>query len=196
MPRVSYISASEVKPLMTDGRIRPPFGRGAITYARQLAREVVGIEREEFVSADIERGNELESEAIDLFERTFFVQGETPDFTTHPEIDFFGGTADRVYADFGIDIKCPNQKNHHDNLVDGMQLKDYEHQFQSYMAIYDKPKWALASYNRNFTDRTKLVVAWMKRDDEYISKLLDRVEKFYPIVQEEVEKLKSYKPKL
>lgn len=196
MPKVNFISASQVKPLLVNGKINPPFGRGAITYARELARQMAGIDSDDFASADIERGNELEQEAIDFFERTFFMEGVSPEFTVHPEIKFFGGTADRVYNDFGIDIKCPNQKNHHDNLAEGIQLSNYEHQFQSYMSIYDKPRWALASYNRNFSDNTKMAVEWMERDQEYIDKLLDRVEKFYPVVLDEYKKLNKYKPKL
>lgn len=196
MPKVNYISASAVAPLMVNGRIHPPFGRGAITYARELARAIVGIGVDEFESEDIDRGNTLESEAIDFFEQTFFIEGVSPDFTPHPDIEFFGGTADRVYSDFGIDIKCPNQKNHHDNLAEGIQLKDYEHQFQSYMAIYGKDRWGMASYNPNFTDNSKLVLAWMERDQEYIDKLLERVRLFYPLVLEEVCGLRVYKAEL
>jgi hypothetical protein len=196
MPSVGFISASAVKPLMVDGRIRKPFGRGAVTYARQLAREMMGVEKEEFESYDIDRGNELEPEAIDFFERTFFIEGVSPEFTIHPEIEHFGGTADRIYPEYGIDIKSPNQKNHHDNLSEGMQLDDYKHQFQSYMAIYKLDRWALVSYNNSFPDHLKLVVAWMERDNEYIEKLEERVQLFYPVVLEELGKLKTYKPKL
>jgi len=102
---------------MVDGKTHPPFGRGAVTYARELARVMAGIEGEEFESPDIDRGNELEDEAIECFERTFFIEIKRPDFQVHPEIDFFGGTPDGLALDFGIDTKCPNQKNHHDILV-------------------------------------------------------------------------------
>lgn len=196
MPKVSYISASQTDKLMVNGSTAPPFGRGAVTYSRELARQMDGVESKDFNSPDIDRGNEQEAEAIDFFERTFKVEGVSPEFTVHPTIDFFGGTADRVYKDFGIDIKCANQKNHHDNLSEGMQLKAYKHQFQSYMELYDKPRWALCSYNRAFNDNSKIVVAWMERDQKYIDKLLERVKLFYPLVMDEYEKLKSYKAKI
>lgn len=196
MPKKGFVSASQTKSLLVDGRTRPPFGRGAVTLARQLARQMLDIEEESFDSVDIDRGNALEDEAIQCFERTFFIQMERPEFMAHPDIDFFGGTPDALDEEFGIDIKCPNQKNHHDNLSEGMQLSNYEHQFQSYMSITGLKKWALVSYNPDFTEQTQLVVAWMDRDQEYIEKLLERITLFYPLVQEEVEKLKTYKPKL
>lgn len=196
MPKNNYVSASQVKPLLVNGRTKPPFGRGAVTLARELARGIVGIESDDFSSADIDRGNELESDAIDFFERTFMIEGVSPEFTPHPTVEHFGGTADRVFQEFGIDTKCPNQKNHHDNLSEGMQLSDYEHQFQSYMAIYDKPKWGLVSYNPNFTGNTKIVVAWMERDDKYINKLIKRIPLFWELVEEEAELLNKYTAKL
>lgn len=196
MPKVNFISASQTNSLMVDGRIRPPFGRGAITYARQLARDILGIEKEEFDSKDIDRGNDLEDEAIEFFEGLFFTSGERPEFIVHPEIEHFGGTPDWKCDEFGIDIKCPNQKNHHDNLVEGVQLSKYEHQFQSYMAITGLDRWGLASYNKAFPDNTKMAIAWMERDQAYIDKLLDRVQKFWPVVEDELQKLQSYQAKL
>lgn len=198
MPKKGYISASQTKCLMVNGRTKPPFGRGAVSYARRLARQMMGVEKEEINSHDIDRGNELEDDAIACFERTFNYEMRRPDFMIHPEIEFFGGTPDGIAItnEFGIDTKCPNQKNHHDNLSEGMQLSDYKHQFQSYMSITGLDKWGLVSYNEDFPKDSQLVVAWMERDQEYIDKLLDRVKKFYPLVQEEYEKIKNYKPKL
>src|SRR5699024_1892486 len=129
MPRKNFISASQVACLMVDGNIRKPFGRGAISYARRLARESLDIEAEPINSVDLDRGNELEDEAIQWFERSLFIEGKRPDFLIHPKINFFGGTPDWMNDEFGIDIKCPNQKNHHDNLCGGAQLKKYKHQF-------------------------------------------------------------------
>lgn len=196
MPRNGYITASQTKPLLVDGRTAPPFGRGAVTLARQLARVMAGIEKEDFESKDIDRGNKLEDPAIACFERTFFIEVERPSFLTHDDIEFFGGTPDGLAKDFGLDIKCPNQKNHHDNLSEGIQLSKYEHQFQSYMSITGIDKWALVSYNPNFNKNNQLAVEWMERDKEYIEKLLERVQKFYPLIEKEYEKLTNYKPTL
>jgi len=196
MPRKNYITASQTNPLLVDGRTEHPFGRGAVTLARQLARVKAGIEKEDFVSKDIDRGNKLEDDAITCFEKTFFIDIERPDFMGHPEIEFFGGTPDGLALEFGIDTKCPNQKNHHDNLSEGIQLSKYEHQFQSYMAITGLDKWALVSYNPDFDKNSRLAVEWMERDQEYIDKLLDRVKKFYPLVEKEYQKLINYKPTL
>ena len=195
MPKRGFVTASQTSCLLVNGSTRPPFGRGAVTYSRQLARDMYDIETEEFHSDDIDRGNELEAAAIACFERTMFVEINRPDFMVHPEIDFFGGTPDGLATDFGMDAKCPNQKNHHDNLGEGMQLGKYKAQFQSYMAITGLDRWALASYNPSFTKNTQMVVAWMDRDEGYIEMLLDRVKKFHPIVMEELEQLKNYNPK-
>lgn len=192
MPRDFFITASQTKPLMVDGRVRKPFGRGAVTLARELARTWLGVEAEDFDSEDIDRGNEQEDEAIAFFEREHFREVKRPGFLEHPEIAFFGGTPDGIVGTFGIDIKCTNQKNHHDNLSEGMQLDKYKHQFQSYMELSGLDRWALVSYNRDFPENSRLAIEFMKRDNEYIDKLLSRVEKFYPLVQEEMEKLKQY----
>lgn len=198
MPRKGFVTASQTKPLLVDGRTAPPFGRGAVTLARQIARVMAGIEKEDFDSKDIDRGNRLEDPAIACFERTFKFELRRPNFLIHPEIEHFGGTPDGISINdkFGVDIKCPNQKNHHDNLSEGIQLSNYKHQFQSYMAITGIDRWALVSYNPDFDSNNQLAVAWMKRDQEYIDKLLDRVKKFYPLIEKEYQKLSQYKPKL
>jgi len=192
MPKDGYITASQVSALMVNGSVRKPFGRGAVTYARELARVIVGIQKKELDTPDIQRGNELEEEALQAFERKMFVELERPNFKPHPVIEHFGGTADGLAWEFGVDTKCPNAKNHHDNLIECAQLKKYQGQFQAYMELYDRDRWALASYNPKFPPESRLVVCWMKRDQEYIDKMKERVELFWPIVEEEVEQLENY----
>src|SRR5699024_3341970 len=136
---------------------------------------------------DIQRGNDLEEEALKAFERKMFVELERPNFAEHPEIEHFGGTADGLTMDYGVDTKCPNAKNHHDNLAEGKQLKKYKDQFQAYMELYERNRWALASYNPKFPPESRLVVEWMDRDDEYIDKMKERVQLFWPLVEEEVQ---------
>jgi hypothetical protein len=176
-----------------NGKQEDGFGVGAISLARELARQIVGVEdEEEYISFDMRRGIESEWIACEVYAERNLVTFEDPDFITHPDIPFFGGTPDRlVGVHGGMDVKCPNNKNHHENILFAAQLSGYKHQFQSYMAITGREWWDFVSYNSNFPVPIDLVSHRMERDEPYIKVIEDRVESFWPIVQREVQCLQE-----
>jgi hypothetical protein len=201
MPKNGCISATQVALLLVSGKGPDGFGVGAFTLARKIARESLGVIEEEISGKDIDRGNEYEPDALDRYREIKLVDLEYPGWAVHPDIPFFGGTADGLVGiSGGVDTKCPNNANHHLNLVGAQtkdhsisQLDDHKVQFQSYMAIYDRQWWDMASYNPNYPEPLDMAILRMERDQEFIDKMLSKIKLFWPHVQKEIELLNKIK---
>ena len=82
---------------------------GLATYVKALAWErVYGARDEEYRNAAMDRGNELESSALDWYEYQTGADIErTPGFVQHPTIPYVGCSPDALAADRTVQIKCP-----------------------------------------------------------------------------------------
>ena len=187
MPKIANVSASQVKLLLVNGKSESGFGSGALTYAKQLAREMVGAVEPDFMTYDMERGLELEWQACETYAERNLVELIDCGWRSHPHVPHFGGTADRLIgATGGVEVKCPNNANHHANLTEWAQLKDYTPQIQSYIAIYELDWMDWVSYNDNFPAPLDLATHRLYRDDKLIETIEQRVTEFWTnIVQKE-----------
>jgi len=82
---------------------------GLATYVKSLAWErVYGARDEEYRSAAMDRGNELEPRALDWYETQ---QGSpvvrSPGFMQHPSIAFVGASPDALTPFQTVQVKCP-----------------------------------------------------------------------------------------
>lgn len=187
MPLKGHISASRVKLLLVNGKSESGFGAGALTYAKQIAREMVGAVEPDFMTFDMERGVELEWQACEVYAERNLVELIDCGWRSHPTVEHFGGTADRLIGTTGgVEVKCPNNANHHANLTEWAQLKDYTAQIQSYIAIYELDWMDWVSYSDNFPAPLDLSVKRVYRDPVMIHQIEERVTEFWDnIVQKE-----------
>jgi ribosomal protein S15P/S13E len=186
--RWGRLTASEFHRLM-GYEDKPEFPKGAQTYARQKAVEVLTeCKPDAYISPAMQWGIEHEHEALDAF------IAQTGAEVTHGKNeqeflelgDSVGGTPDgRIPSlNSGIEIKCPNSDTHLtylERVTDGMSLKkeapEYYWQCQGLMLITGAETWFFVSYDPRFLfEDLRLHVATIERDEADIAKLQARLD--------------------
>ena len=145
-------------------------------YSIKLASELLVEELEEsFKSAAMQRGNDLEEDARQAY------QEETLNLIE--EVTFFdcgdwGASPDGVIGEDGlIEIKCPNQTNHAKYLHDNRLPPAYVQQCQGLLFCSGRKYLDFVSYHPAFKDDKKLFIKRVFRDEEFIKKLEEGIQK-------------------
>jgi hypothetical protein len=185
--RWGKFTASEMHRLMTNGRAKDSLSAGALTYIiEKVAEELSVFRRNDFSNAAIEWGKEHELEAIQAFELETGVRinntGENQQFILS-DCGHWGGTPDGITFDSGVEIKCPESKNHllYLAIQDAETLKNteikYYWQIQVYLALTGKSYWYFVSYDPRFkSEKLRLHYAQINRVEEDIELMRSRIE--------------------
>lgn len=128
------------------------YGKGLDTYILKMMSEYYssGI-NEKFVSKDIQRGNELEPIARQVYEFENDVIVEQVGFVEYDE--YVGCSPDGLVGeDGGIEIKCVDDTGYLKYLLDGRDEinSSYIWQIQMNLLITGRKWWDLCIYNPNF----------------------------------------------
>lgn len=117
---------------------------GQRTYAKQLANQMYFRFYDEQGSWQTDHGKNFEADAyVYLHEKFDKTAKHKPDFMHRDE---FGGTADCLCDDYGVDFKCPTTlEKWLDYLHVGIDTDQY-HQAQMYMMLYGYDKWKVCAY--------------------------------------------------
>lgn len=172
-------------------------GSGATrrNYMAQLICETLtGQKEESFKSASMERGNELEAVAREMYCLNEFdaIVTETG-FIPHSSIEGFGASPDGLVDEDGlIEIKCPNTATHLETLRTGKPKTEYLLQMHGQMMCTGR-KWCdFVSYD----NRLPVNLAYFKTrivfNDELAQEIEQEVRKFLNELKEEIEKLTKY----
>lgn len=180
MPNGGYITASRFKDVMANGRGTDTFGATAITYLNELTIAWFGVNKPEFKSEPTEHGKELEDTARTLYQQRTSMEVYNPGWH-QIEGTIIGGTTDGFVNEDGIiEIKCPfNPMKHFANLNDDAFVDEYYTQVQGYLYITGR-KWCdMVSYDGRYPDiSSQLHIVHIVRDEEFISTLADRLNRF------------------
>jgi len=111
-------------------------------------------------------------------------------YVPHPTIERSGASPDGLVGNDGlVEIKCPNEATHLDNLMRGSADPQYLNQMYWQMACTDR-KWCdFVSYDPRFPEHLQMVVYRVNHDAEKIGQLENEVVKFLGEVDAIVEKL-------
>ena len=129
-------------------------------------------------SSSMQRGHDLEDEAREFFEKL------TGHFIAPKVIidtdGWLGASLDGI-NDEGIlvEIKCVNKKDH-EMALDGKIPEKYYPQLQHQMYVCRLPQMFYFSYSPNHKETWAIVK--VKRDIEYIAKLMGKLHKFYQCI--------------
>lgn len=153
---------------------------GKTSYAKELASQKYHKYYDEFSTWEMEHGNMAEHEAYDYFKSRFDKTCQKVDFVLNGD---FGGTADAVCNDYGVDFKAPTSLlKWEDYLFEGISKQQY-HQCQMYMWLYDKKRWVIAAYltetlrmgEHGLTypvkEENRMILVEVEKDDEWVDKL-------------------------
>ena len=135
----------------------------------------------------MERGQELEADAVAMYEFMYSVKTEVAGFITNDEATA-GCSPDRFVGDEGlVEIKCPAPWTHVENLVADKIDKDYIPQVQGQMLITGR-KWV--DWFSYYPDLTPCVIRTY-RDEDYIQKLAEALAEFDSVMKSKIEQLKE-----
>jgi hypothetical protein len=161
---------------------------GAETYVMEKVLEILtdGESRKDYINAAMERGNQLETEAVQIVENILLIKfdktGDNQEFV--PYGSHAGATPDGISTKAGLEIKCPDCKTHFEylNINNQYELKrlkpQYYWQIQTGMLCTGLKLWYFASYDPRFTETEKqLKIIKIEQDEKDLNLLKLRLKK-------------------
>lgn len=116
---------------------------GQRTYAKKLANEKYFRFYDEFSNKHTDHGEYGELFAFEYFKKNHCSEAEKPEFKTD---GVFGGSADCICPDYGVDFKCPTSLGKWlDYLHTGIDKDQYD-QCQLYMKVFNRDRWFIAAF--------------------------------------------------
>lgn len=176
------------------GKILTPTGKESTQFkgyaAFLLAEKILNKPLDKFQDNKpywMERGNELEADAVKMYEFMYDLPTVKAGFCTLDD-NSAGCSPDRFVGDDGlVEIKCPAPWTHVENLVADKIDSDYIPQVQGQLYVTGR-KWVdWFSYHPDMTPS----VIRIHRDDEYIEKLAAALAKFNDYMNEQINILKE-----
>mgnify|MGYP001219716369 FL=1 len=185
--RAGIPTASQFNKIVTTtGEI----SRSMRELALHLASQVIVTELEEpFTSIAMERGIELEHEAVEKYQVQTLNPVEKVGFMVGNN---YGYSPDGLIGDNGLlEVKCPLQKNHAKYLAAKKVPSDYKAQVQGGLLVSDRDWCDFVSYNPTFVPEYQLLIVREYRDEQYIRALSKGIKKCIEVRNEFLEKLKN-----
>lgn len=179
--RNGKITASRAMDFMTKGRGKDKdFGLTALSYAKELALHRMGIDVEEGLTTwQMEWGVQYEPDARKIYEQS---RGKVimPKFIIYN--DNVGATPDGFVGNDGIlEIKCPQQNNHVNYLLNGPEKK-YIYQMQFQMMVTNTEWCDFMTFHPHFPDKLKAKVFRIERDEALIAEFIERIPLFVELI--------------
>lgn len=152
-----------------------------------VTQKVLGRIPDTFKSEAMERGNEMEPEALDFVN---FARG-----TNFEPVGFFdsgkgyGCSPDAIDWErkLGVEIKCPLEHTHARYLLNNKVPDKYYAQVQGSLLVSGFENWVFCSYHPEL----KPLMLLVKRDEDFIKSLKGLLDKNCRIVSEDTKKLKE-----
>ena len=144
-------------------------------YLYQLAGEkLLGRMPETYMSWAMERGVELEDEAINYFAFQECVEVDRVGMVFKDDRLDRSCSPDGLIGDIGLEVKCPIMTTHVENLMNGKLPSAYFQQVQGSMYITGYKQWLFVSYFPGLP----LLTILCERDEEFIGKLDKELDMF------------------
>lgn len=146
-----------------------------------IAERIMGHPRKEFMSAWMERGNELEADAALFYRLQRDEEPEKVGFITN-DAGTIGASPDRLIGDKGLlEIKCPSPDQHVRYLLYGSVAQAYFPQVQGQLWIAEKEWLDILSYHPEI----KPALIRVERDEKFIATLSRAVTAFAETLEQQ-----------
>lgn len=182
--RLGRITASNFGALMTLPRSKKDREAGLIsetarTYLVKKVSEVLTGMSKEFTTQSMEWGSETEDEARKIYELENMVEVKQIGFAILESNPIVGGSPDGLVGDDGIiEIKCPDSNTFTGYLLGDSIVKGYMAQIQGNLWILDRSWCDFIVYDpRVIREDLRIHIVRVNRDDEYISKIAQAVDR-------------------
>ena len=180
--RAGIPTASEFSTVMAKGE-----GKTRKTYMLKLAGEIItGDPMPSYSNADMERGKVMEDEARDLYA---FMTDNEPQRVGFIRSGNAGASPDSLIGDKGgLEIKSALAHIQIERLLADALPSEHKAQVFGCMWIAEREWWDFTSY----CPKLPLFVKRVYRDEDYIKKLADEVERFNADLAAMVETIRKY----
>ena len=182
--RLGRITASNFGALMTLPRSKKDREAGLIsetarTYLIKKVSEILTGMSKEFTTQSMEWGSETEDEARKIYELENMVEVKQIGFAILESNPIVGGSPDGLVGDDGIiEIKCPDSNTFTGYLLGDSIVKGYMAQIQGNLWILDRSWYDFIVYDpRVIREDLRIHIMRVNRDDEYISKIAQAVDR-------------------
>lgn len=169
-------------------------GESAKRYAYKieiLRERLTGTCAEKYVTADMQRGIDLEPVAKEVYERITGTEIRPCGFFVHPLIEHSGATPDGLIGDDGlIEIKVPRIETHLGYMLAGEAPEEYLPQMQWEMDSAQRQWVDFVSYAPELPAGLDIWIKRVPRDEEHIQILRNEVLLFLDEVEELMRQLK------
>lgn len=160
------------------GKILSPTGKRstqAETYKyRLLAEWITGAPLEDIRTEWMQRGTDLESQAVDAYEFASGNETQVVGFVTTDD-GLVGCSPDRfVGADGGLEIKCPSPQVQISYLLSKTVAEEYKPQVQGCLWICERSWWDVSAYCPLLPPS----IIHVERDEEYIALQREAIAEF------------------
>ena len=188
--RVGKITSSNFAKIMANGADK--FGDPAIKYAERIALEMVTGERndeDDFKSVYMERGNEYEPIAKNLYEIETFRKVKNGGFFYEDDL---GDSPDGIVGEHGrVEIKCVIAGTQFKRLKKGGYDTAYKWQIQGHIWIGGADWCDFVQYAPKMPVNKQLYIHRVHRDEEMISEMETKMKKFRELVKQDIMILKA-----
>lgn len=165
-------------------------GAGLNTYCKSVAIESLGVEKTNYINADMERGNELEPIAISAYEFQYSLKIDTVGCIENDKYQNVLASPDGLIGnDGGCEIKAKNDEKHL-SLIIGETKEIPYNQIQMSLLISEREWWDFISINTNFSK--PLFVKRIYPDTVYFNKLKTGFETGRKLINEYIKKYNEY----
>ena len=200
--RRGLVTASRFGDVMTEPRSKAAKEAGELSdtaksYLMELvASTITGIDRVGGKSAAMERGVDMEADAIDAYAAMKFCAVETGRLLIWPAYGIAATPDGFVEEDEEgpgiIEVKCPESKRHLDTWFTRQVPDDYIEQVQGQLWVSDRRWCDFISYDDRFPLAMRLVVIRVYRDDDMGQALEIKVLDFAQRVRDKVAQVRAF----
>jgi hypothetical protein len=166
--RLGKVTASNFNQVITP---KTEKGRGSMELAKVLAAEILMGQPEEMVVNNfwINRGNELEPDAIDAYQELSLNYVKQVSFI---DCGNYGYSPDGLVDNEGlIEVKCPSSKKYIEHLHNREFPLEYKAQCQGGLFCSEREWLDFISYHPDFKDGKHIFVKRIYREERYIEEL-------------------------
>lgn len=176
--RLGKVTASRVADVMAKTKSGTAASRK--NYMMQLLCErLTGVKQEGFVSAEMQRGTDLEPIARSAYEVDSGLMVIETGLVLHPSIDGFGASPDGLCGDDGlVEIKVPNTATHVDFIRSHEPDGRYQWQMLAQMACTGRSWCDFVSFDDRLPEALQYRCMRFHRDDKRIAEMEAEIKAF------------------
>lgn len=189
--RIGSLGASRIADILAKTKNGFSASRSNL-LAELVSERLTGIAAQSYTNSFMEWGLEQETYARGLYEITKDTLVDQVGLIVHPTIIGTHASPDGLVGEDGlIEIKSPMTATHIATLLAGAAPSKYIPQMQWQMACTGR-KWCdFCSYDPRLSDKLKLFVVRVERDDEKIAEMETEVRKFLAEIEDTINKLEA-----